>query len=190
MDQHEKRQAPRVTCSIGLHLQGEWTMVRARVEDVGRLGARLRVALLELGLQPNVGMTAIAAHIRHLLTHDVVANLRPEMLGSLVQRHVEAVRIAQTEIGDDYVDIGCEFDRPLTRLDAVALGLPIPMEGESVEDAEAGVEGKAPQQREPEAVAGVPTSGSAYADLRFSLLVKKADLGAEPGNGQTEQPRS
>ena len=175
MDQHEKRQAPRVTCSIGLHLQGEWTMVRARVEDVGRLGARLRVPLRELGLEPNVGMTAVAAHIQQLLTNDVVASFRPEMLGSLVQRHVEAVRIAQPEAGDDYVDIGCEFARPMTRLDSAALGLPIPMEGESVFDAETGLEGKAPQTRE----AVTAAQGSAYADLRFALLVKKSSLGTD-----------
>ena len=160
-------------------------MVRARVEDVGRLGARLRVPLRELGLEPNVGLTAVAAHIRQLLTHDVVANLRPEMLGSLIQRQVLAVRVALPESNDDHVDIGCEFDRPLTRLDAVALGLPIPMEGESVEDALSGASGKTPLVREPAPVAAQPPDGSSFADLRFSLLVRKADLGAEPGNGES-----
>ena len=190
MDQHEKRSAPRVTCSIGLQLQGQWTMVRARVEDVGRLGARLRVPLKELGLQPDAGMTAVAAHIRQLLTHDVVANLRPEMLGSLVQRHVLAVRVAPTQAGDDHVDIGCEFDRPLTRLDAVALGLPIPMEGESLEEALAGVSGRAPVTREVASTAAQSADCSPFADLRFSLLVRKADLGAEPGNGAADSHRT
>jgi len=183
MEQHEKRKAPRVTCSIGIHLEGELTMVRARVEDVCRDGARLRVPLIELGLASDVSMTAIAAHIRNLLTNDVVAHLRPEMLGSLIQRHVEAVRIAPTELGEHFIDIGLEFDRPLTRLDAVTLGLPIAMEGESVEDAEAQVVGKSPRVRESVLPETDVSSGSAYADLRFALLVKKADLGSEPGNG-------
>lgn len=180
MDKHDKRRAPRITCSIGLHLQGEWTMVRARVEDVCRDGARLRVPLVELGLQPDVGMTSIAAHIQRLLTQDVVAMLRPELLGSLVQRSVEAVRIAPTELGEHFVDIGLEFDQPLTRLDAVTLGLPIPMEGEDAEAAEQEVAHKQPRARELTHAGDEASTGSAFADLRFSLLVRKAELGQEP----------
>lgn len=180
MDRADKRRAPRITCSVGLHLQGEWTMVRARVEDVCRDGARLRVPLVELGLQPDVGMTAIAAHIQQLLTKDVVAMLRPELLGSLVQRHVEAVRIAPTELGEHFIDVGLEFDEPLTRLDAVTLGLPIPMEGEDEQVAQAEIAHKQPQTRELTHSGSEATNGSSFADLRFSLLVKKAELGQDP----------
>ena len=185
MSQPEKRKAPRVTCSIGIHLEGGLTMVRARVEDVCRDGARLRVPLLELGLEPDVGMQAIATHIRHLLTRDVVAHLRPEMLGSLIQRQVQAVRIAPAESGEHLVDIGIEFDHPLTHEDAVTLGLPIPMDGESVEDAEAGLAGKAPRVRETVSTGEASNGGSAYADLRFALLVKKSSLGMDPENGRS-----
>ena len=182
MEQHEKRRAPRVTCSIGIHLQGEWTMVRAQVEDIGRLGARLRVTLRELGLESHAGITEVASHVRQLLTHDVVAHFCPELLGSLVQRRIEAVRVTHIHDGDEYADIGCRFDEPLTELDAAALGLPIPMEGETVEDASTLVEGKGPQTRALEPLTSKDRKGSAYNDLRFSLLIKKSDLGVEPGD--------
>jgi len=189
MEHPELRQAPRVDCSIGLHLQGEWTFLKARVEDIGRLGARLRVPLKELGLTASTHLSVIARHLDAVLSAEVVAHFRPEMLGSLVQRHLHAVRVSRSCPDEPSVDVGCKFDRPLTRLDAVALGLPIPMEGETVEEAQAGAEGKAPVAREPEPALNTEEGMSAFAEMRWSLIVKKSEseLLTRRDNGRTRR---
>jgi len=172
MKPSDKRKAPRVTCSIGIHLRGEWTLVKARVADIGRLGARVHVALEELGLPPDAPLVEVGKHIEELLAQDVVAQFRPDLVGSLVERHIHAVRIARDSVAAPSVHVGCVFDRPLTQADAVALGLPIPMEGETPEAALAAVEGKAPHARAPEHLPS-DEADNAFADLRWALTVRK-----------------
>lgn len=172
MNPSDKRKAARVTCSIGIHLRGEWTLVRARVADIGRLGARVHVALEELGLPPDASLVEVGRHLEDLLTEDVVAQFRPELVGSLVERHIQAVRIARESVAAPSVHVGCVFDRPLTQADAAALGLPIPMEGETSEAALAAVEGKSPRPREPEHHPA-DVADNAFADLRWALTVRK-----------------
>ncbi len=131
----ERRRDARITCRLSLTLRGEWANVDGTVLDVSRTGFRLRLPLGEIGLQRGATLSQIASQLHHILSKDVVASFLPELLGPLVTRHIEPRALSLPHEDPESVEIGAFFDAPLGRVEAAAIGLPIPMEAESSEDA-------------------------------------------------------
>lgn len=146
----ERRTAPRIGCRIPVLLQGQWTSVQADVADLSRAGARLQVPVSQLGLAGGAGLSEVARQLRLLLTKDVQTQFFPAQLGSLIQRRIHPVRIGRIIAEDPIADIGCFFNEPLSPVEAAALGLIIPMEGETFEEAQSYQKAVSPQSREPE----------------------------------------
>ena len=124
--------------------------MQADVADLSRAGARLQIPVDQLGLGHGANLSEVARQLRHLLTRDVHAQFFPDRLGSLIQRRIHPVRIGRIEAERPLADIGCFFNEPLSPVEAAALGMIIPMEGETLEEALTYQKAVAPEPREPQ----------------------------------------
>ncbi len=123
--------------------------MQAAVADLSRAGARLQVPVHQLGLGGGANLSEVSRQLRHLLTKDVHAQFFPQRLGSLIQRRIHPVRIGRIEADPPLADVGCFFNEPLSPVEAAALGMIIPMEGETLEEAKTYQRAVAPYPREP-----------------------------------------
>ena len=149
MTSPERRHHVRIDCRVPLNLRGEWTEVQGTVVDISRAGFRLHLPLTEIGLQPGASLSEVSEQLHHLLTDDTAASFLPEMLGQLVTHAIWPRRLSIPTDDPGCVELAGTFDRALTPSEAAALGLPIPMENESAEDAMRRTSLHPPQARTP-----------------------------------------
>ena len=149
MPTKERRGDARIDCRISLNIRGEWTDVNGMVADISRSGFRLHLPLTEIGLQPGASLSEVSEQLHRLLTDDTAASFLPEMLGQLVTHAIWPRRLSIPTDDNSCVELAGTFDKPLTASEAAALGLPIPMENESIQDAKQRTPLNPPKARTP-----------------------------------------
>lgn len=115
-----------------MHIDGGWRDVR--IVDISRTGVRLRVPLATLGFEPGAGLADLAAHLDRVVPRRAAAQFHPERLGALVERELHVVRIALPDGEGGEVELGCRMDRRLGDVEAAALDVPVPAEGQRIEE--------------------------------------------------------
>ena len=144
----EHRKVGRVRCSLpaAVVAPGDWP--GAAILDLSRTGVRLAVALES----SETGMPALSSIVEQLedrLALKLVVDLHPDRLGSLVRRALQVVRIGPVVPEQGVVELGCVLVPPLSEDDAVALGVPLPREGEPPDIARRRMGMHPPRAREP-----------------------------------------
>ena len=174
----EHRKVGRVRCSLpaAVVTPGDWP--GARVLDISRTGVRLAMGL-EGGGEGAIGLTGIVEQLEDRLALKLVVDLHPDRLGSLIRRALQVVRIGPVVPEEGIVELGCVFVPPLSEDDAVALGVPLPREGEPPDIARRRMGSKPPRSREPSRYDQVPdTVGTASEGELVSMeRVPRAGLG-------------
>jgi PilZ domain len=122
----ESRGSERVPYRASLHVATPRGNVQARLLDLSRTGLALQVGLADLGPRPPRDLYHVASWIGQTIGRSFRVEINPEALGSLLAREVHVVRIGGPEDGSDDVVLGCTFVTPLSDLETVMLGVPLP----------------------------------------------------------------
>lgn len=126
MSADNRRQAQRVPFGVPVQIDTEAGPVEAGLIDVSRTGARIRILTSEMGYPPTLDMTETALQVAAMLPPHFEARLHYRVLGPLLHRGMNMMRIAVPLEAPDLIELGCRFDRPLGADDIVALGAPLP----------------------------------------------------------------
>ncbi len=181
----DKRVDARIPCDVPLRLQVDCTWRPVKLVDVSRTGARLRLPLGALGLGPGLGLAEIAEHLDQRLPTRVSLQFHPERLGTLICRKAKIVHLALDEGLGNEIEVGCVLSDVLSTDEAAALGLALPQEGETAEEALRAHVVEPPKPRVP-----ARRDAGAYRSLPgaswFSLADE--DRSSVPTNGRAPRP--
>ena len=122
----ERRRAARVSCRLPVRLKGQGNPCLATTLDLSRVGARIAVPRLELGLGAEADTQTIARTVNGRVGPISVADLHFQVLGALVRKGMRLVRIAVPMNEVLHIELGFEFRSPITDEEATFLGLDLP----------------------------------------------------------------
>ncbi len=145
MDKDNRRQSVRVDCDLPIRLQGEHLPYVGRIVDLSRTGMRVRIPGKSLSVHRLSSLVQVTRQLRSALGDTFAGELHYEMLGPLVNRTLTPCRIAKRDWEQTDVEVGCQFNSPLTDDEVGMLGVPLPAVG-AVNAAE-GIVGAAPVHR-------------------------------------------
>jgi hypothetical protein len=105
------------------------------VVDVSLRGVRLSIPVGEAERPLPESLGRIVSQLREVLLMQLFVEFRPDDRGALVKRRLVVVRIGPRNPKTGHLELGCVIEPPLTRVEATALELPLPEEGETPEEA-------------------------------------------------------
>ena len=143
----------------------------ARLTDLSRSGARVRIPGAPLGLERAAPPALVARQMARILGATFDARLHPERLGSLLCKRLRLVRIGQRDRDSSDVEAGCQLNPPLTDVEASMLGLAIPTLLSDDREGESCLEARGPTVRGDLAV---PTSGASVLPAATSARTEPA----------------
>lgn len=148
MDHNNRRIAVRVDCDLPIRLRGGEAEYVGHIVDLSRSGMRMRIPGKSLGVHRLSSLVEVTRRLHSALGDTFLGELHYEMLGPLVHRTLSPCRIAKRDWEQTDVEVGCQFDRPLSDDEVGMLGVPLPAVG--TDQAPQGVDGSGPVHRTPE----------------------------------------
>jgi hypothetical protein len=145
MDHDNRRQSVRVDCDFPIRLQGEDVPYVGRIVDLSRTGMRVRIPGKSLNVHRLSSLVQVTRQLQDALGDTFNGELHYEMLGPLVNRTLIPCRIAKRDWEQTDVEVGCQFNAPLTDDEVGMLGVPLPAVG--AERAPDGIVGAGPVHR-------------------------------------------
>jgi hypothetical protein len=124
---------PRVACTLEVRAQTRTGWVPVKVLDLSRRGVRIAISDQTVGLSSEASLLDVARRLGGVLPEWIPLEFPTH--GGL-SRKVRVVRIGKRSGDRGEVELGCLFAEPLQDLDALQLGVVLPDEGESWEQAE------------------------------------------------------
>ncbi len=179
MSAANRRRACRLPLQVPVQLQGRDGPVDALMQDVSRTGVRLQVATQALGFAPTLELASTAQMVADRLDASIVMRLHHDALGSLLERTATITRLSIPSDAPDSVELGCQFEVPLSAEEATTLGVPLPpVEG----DDEAFC---------PRADSAAPFRRTTVSELTADVEVppERPDVAAEPSGQHAPAPR-
>lgn len=140
----DRRRAQRLSCRLPVRLKGHGNPCLATTLDLSRVGVRIAVPRLELGIGVEADTQRIARAVNARLGAISVADLHYQVLGALVRKGMRLVRIALPVDEVVHVELGFEFRSPITDEEATFLGLALPDLIDAPEDANTEPDPQAP----------------------------------------------
>ena len=128
----KQRLAARIACDVPLRIRVDGAWRHVKIVDVSRTGVRVLVPLHELGLEHDTSLADVARFLGHVVAEQLPAQFHPARLGDLVTRQLTIVRLGLDAGGA--VELGCTMSERLGDIEAAALGLDVPQEGEGLEE--------------------------------------------------------
>lgn len=127
------RSASRIACDIPVLLDPEEKKMPAKVVDVSRTGVRIRISDAELRLHRLSTIRHVAERLMDSIGASFDIHFHPKMLGDLISRDLQLVRIASRDWEQTAVEIGCLIEgEPLRDEEAGMMGLALPLIGTPV----------------------------------------------------------
>jgi hypothetical protein len=129
----DKRRAIRIACSAPVRIRTRTGWLEVRVIDLSRGGIRVAIPCEQVGVAQGAALLDVARRLGTILPERIEAVLgtTPEL-----QRILHVVRIGKCGPNMREIELGCLHDRPLDDDDALTLGVVLPREGESWDQAE------------------------------------------------------
>lgn len=129
-----RRRTERLDTELPLAIHTTKGPVEAEIRDVSRTGLRFHIRACALGLSPTRDLYVMAEGVGRVLQQSFEADLNHAMLGSLIQKSVQMVRISVARESEELIEICGRFEIPLQLEEATMLGLPLPPSVDSDED--------------------------------------------------------
>ena len=126
MTEPNRRKAPRVPFAVPVHVDSNEGPIDAELVDVSLTGARLRFFASSIGFPPSPDLDETALQVASTLPAHFEARLHYKVLGPLLHRGMNMVRIGVPLDAPNLIELGCSFDRPLSRDEIMALGVVLP----------------------------------------------------------------
>lgn len=145
MGRENRRQAVRVACDLPIRLSDGDVEHVAQIVDLSRTGLRVRIPGPDLGVHRLSSLVQVTRNLHESLGDEFQGELHYEMLGPLVTRTLSPCRIAKRDWEQTDVEVGCQFDRPLSDEEVGMLGVDLPPVG--VEESDDETAGVAPPRR-------------------------------------------
>ena len=121
-----RRKAARVPFGVPVQIDSETGPIEAELVDVSRTGARIRVLSSDIGHPPSLDLAETALQVAAALPPHFEARLHYQVLGPLLHRGMNMMRIAVPIDAPSLIELGCCFDRPLNLDEITALGVALP----------------------------------------------------------------
>ena len=149
MPEGGRRVAERVATDVPLAVHTAKGRKPAHVQDISRTGLRLHVRAKDLGFAPTRDLQEVAIGVGDMLRQTFPVDLNHEMLGSLLRKQVEMIRLSVARESAAFVEICGRFDEPLSLEETTMLGIPLPPPRDSEEEWDPEQEMVAPAARTP-----------------------------------------
>ncbi len=147
----ESREAARVACAVPVAIVSPAHWPEARVLDLSRTGIRLGVTVQDRQKGLEFGLERLAEMMRTQLAVNLIVELGPEARGNRIRRGLRVVRMGPFREEEGCLELGCELLPPLDEAEVEALGLALPLPGESADGALARRDLRGREPREPDA---------------------------------------
>lgn len=131
MIDRERRSEERMEIAVPVEIESDRGSLEAKLVDVSRTGARLQIRPSDIGHTSSRDLSETALQVASALPSEFEARMHFKALGSLLHRRLTLMRIAVPLNDRTVIELGCRFDRALTRDEATALGVTLPSEGDS-----------------------------------------------------------
>ena len=133
MSTAEHRGALRIPCAYPVRVAARGRTYTGTMQDVSRTGLRMWIPTGALGTDED-SLLVVAQLVDELMGSRFQGDLHHEMLGPLVRKRMHLVRLGQSD-AQQAVELGCEFDEPLTDEETGMLGLGLPQLGVTTAEA-------------------------------------------------------
>ena len=115
----DQRRASRISCELPIRIYGRMDDVLGEVKDMSRTGVRLQVSLPARVDDIQKVARAVEQYLGVLIKVDLNQ-------AAPVRKQLRIVRLGHESLEDGKVELGCEFDWPLTDEEVWRIGLHVP----------------------------------------------------------------
>ncbi len=130
----DRRKAERVDAGFPVELTTQRKFVEGEVKDLSRVGIRVRLSTLALGMTMPLSTVDAGKGVSALLADAFSLNLNHTKLGTLLPRAVKLARVGIPEDEAGMLDLCCEFDEALGDAEGAVLDVLLPPFTESVQE--------------------------------------------------------
>jgi len=129
----DKRRTIRVACALPVRIRTRTGWLDVHLLDLSRGGLRIGLPVEAVDVSSEASLLDVARRLGTLLPERIDAAIGT---GGAVTRALRVVRLCKQAESGGEVELGCLFDRPFDDEDALELGIVLPREGESWDQAE------------------------------------------------------